>query len=494
MWFHIPKGECRLLINSTVVSPADIVSASDIASATDTPFNLIDALENFSMDWFTPAQLIVIIAVVFIILMLALEFLRSRYALTVTKKFVTLERLPKAFDGTKIAVISDLHQMRFGESNSELAKRIKREEPDYIFFVGDMGDSNKFNVDAFYDLLESLGDKIPIITVPGNHDLRLGGGTLHKNFVREVERSGAVILSNTSAEMVSGGKKLYIYGFCQPLAQDAELPPRKWKFADVSEEDVENLLGKCPTDAPVILLAHDPNPFHCYSAWGADLVLSGHIHGGSIRLPFVGGLFGPEMPALPKYTAGIYTDDDTQMFVTRGLASAIPRFLNPPEIAILTLTRPDSELLQQPAEPFVVMPSFSLKEDEEETVAAGTTDSKPAITEGSKKDKKETGSSKSGKAENSTGKKSGIGKPSGNPVIDRLKSTFSSFGDWFKSESRSLKELLNERLNQLNDFIALMIGKKRSKYSRIADERKQRSTYVAPNQKKKKQPKKRYRK
>jgi len=475
---NVPKGECQLLFSANVASPSDTASYSDITSFSDTPFNLVDALENFSMDWFTTPQLIIIIAVVFLLIMIALEFLRSHFALTVTRKLVTLENLPEAFDGTKIAVISDLHQMRFGEANAELAKRIKREEPDYIFFVGDMGDSRKFNVDAFYDLLESLGDKIPIITVPGNHDLRLGGGTLHKNVVREVERSGAVILSNTSAEMVSGGQKLYIYGFCQPLAQDAELPSSKWNFADVSEDDVFSLLGNRPTDAPVILLAHDPTPFGCYRAWGADLVLAGHLHGGGIRIPFVGGLFGPNMDFFPPYTAGLYQEEDSQMFVTRGLASTVPRFFNPPEIAILTLTRPGSPLLEQPPEPFVVIPSFTLEKD---TYTPGSGHGgNNELTDGNS-------------AENKTAASSTVNS---NDIIGRLKITFTSIGNWFRSETSSLRELLNERLNQVSDFFALMFGKKRSKYSRIADERKKQTTYVAPNKNKSKKnkSKNRYRK
>lgn len=470
-----------------MLSSVTVPSPSDAVSVTDTPFNLVEALETFSIDWFSTKQLIIIIAVVFLLLMIVLEFLRSRYALNVTRTMITLDSLPKTFDGTKLAVISDLHQARFGEYNSELAKRIKRESPDYIFFVGDMGDSKKFNVDAFYDLLESLGDSIPVIAVPGNHDLRLGGGSLHKNFVRETERFGAVILHNTSAEIVSGGNKLHIYGFCQPLAHDAELPSRCWKFADVADSDVEAMLGKCPTDAPVILLAHDPSHIDKYSAWGADLVLSGHHHGGGIRLPFIGGLFGPDGNFLPKYTAGLYRENDTQMFVTRGLGSTVPRFFNPPEIAIVTLTCPDSELLQQPAEPLIVLPHFMPESSDNSAPYLSPANALTSDGDDNSVEKDEGVSKKAA----ATGRNSSTGTEK--TLFSQLKGSITSFKEWFKSENRSLKELLNERLNQLSDFFALMFGKKRSKYSRIADERKQRTTYVAPSSRKKKH-KTRYRK
>lgn len=455
------KGVCRLLLSSIVATPSDTVSISDIVSLTDS-----GKAAGFSL---STGQIIFLCVAVFILIMVILEILRSKYALTVNRKTIVLKSLPKNFDGTKLVVISDLHQMRFGEYNADLAKKINRENPDYIFFVGDMGDSVKFNVDAFYDLLESLGDKTPIIMVPGNHDLRLGGGTVHKNFVREVERAGAVILTNTSAEMVVGGKKLYIYGFCQPLVAEDNVPIERWQFADVTEDDVSSMLGRCPKDAPVILLAHDPRPFQCYKAWGADLILSGHLHGGLMRLPFIGGLFGPDISLLPNYSGGLYSEGKTTMFVTTGLGQSnfppVPRFLNPPEIAVLTLATPESELLNQPEPSIFTMPKFfSVGDDddyEEEAAAARKKDS----------GKKQLGSGKSKKSE----------APKRN-----------SMGEWFKSESRSLRDLLYERFNQVSDFFSLMFGKKRSKYSKVADEKKRRNTYVAPKDKKKK-PTNRYR-
>ena len=146
------------MVLNSVVSPSSI-SSSDIASLTDAAGTV--GIEKSSG---SPAVSIIILSIViFLFIMLVLELLRSKYVLTLTRRFITVDKLPKTFDGTKLAVVSDLHQMRFGDGNSELAKRIKRENPDYIFFVGDMGDSDKFNVDAFYDLLENLGDKIPVL-------------------------------------------------------------------------------------------------------------------------------------------------------------------------------------------------------------------------------------------------------------------------------------------------------------------------------------------
>ncbi|MBQ4312619.1 MAG: metallophosphoesterase [Clostridia bacterium] len=388
------------------------VSGSNVVSGSDAGFSFT----------FGTTGVIITALVIFLLIMTALELLRSRYVLTVNRQFVTMDDLPQPFDGTKVAVVSDLHQMRFGEYNEDLAKRIRREKPSYIFFVGDMGDCAKYDVDAFYDLLESLGSETPIIMVPGDHDLALGGGIVHKNFISEIERAGAVLLNNTCAEMVSGGQKLYIYGFCQPLDEQKDVPATKWSFSEVDDKAVQKMLGKCPSDAPVILLAHDPRPFEYYAGWGASLVLSGHEHGGMLRLPFIGGIVGADKELRPRYSAGIYKRENSKLFVTRGLGSAHSlRFLNAPEIAILTLVRPDSELLEEQTE------------------------------------------------------KSRIDAKSGVQLA--------VIKDWFVSEWRSIRELLDERLRQAQDFFALMMGKKRDRFARAADEKKRSNTYVARDKK-----------
>ena len=374
---------------------------------------------------------IIIILAVFTLIMIGLELLRSKYVLNVTRTVIPMEILPKNFDGTKMVVIGDLHQMRFGEYNELLAKKIKIEEPDYIFFVGDMGDSKKYNVDAFYDLLETLGRDIPFIMVPGNHDLRLGGGKVHKNFLREVSSAGAVLLDNACAEMKAGNDKLYIYGYTQPLKPQKGIDARMWQYASVSGDSLTGALGKCPDDAPVIMLAHDPTYFTRYTEWGADLVLSGHMHGGLIRLPFIGGLLSPNLNFFPKYSAGLYKRGKNSLFVTRGLGTGIFfRFCNPPEISVLTLSRPDTIAKQKAAE--------------------------KARQEAARQNRK-----------------------AGVRVEKGPESPKESISEWFSSEYSSAKSLLQERSNQISDFFSELFGKKKSRFAKEADRRKQRNTYTA---------------
>ena len=424
------------VVSSSVVSGSEALSGTDvITSAADTIVSAADVLPGDP----PVGTIIWICVIVFALLMVAFEFIRSRYVLSVTHREVVLDDLPEAFDGTRIAVISDLHQMRFGDFNEELAKHIRREFPDYIFVAGDMGDAGKYNVDAFYDFLDSLGSDIPLIMVPGRDDLRIGGGAVHRNFLREVEHAGGLMLNNTCAELLSGKSKLYVYGFCPPLEQQEEVPSTEWDYAPVSEEDLPAVLGRCPSDAPVLLLAHDPRPFEAYSRWGARLVLCGYSHGGMVRLPHFGGMFPVDEGKLfPEYTGGVYEMDNCRMIVNRGLGSPKGiRFLNAPEITVVTLSLPES---RKPA------PAASEEEPVEE--------------------KRESAMS----------------------FGERARNQAAIISDWAKGESRSLRELLYERSIQIRDFFGLMFGKKRSRFARAADEKKRQNTYIAPKKPKKQTP------
>ena len=92
-----------------------------------------------------------------------------------------------------------------------------------------------------------------------------------------------------------------------------------------------------------LLLAHSPLALDTYAAWGAELVVSGHVHGGMIRLPVVGGLLSPERKLFPAYSRGHYRQGHTDLIVTGGIAK--PRLFNPPELRIITLQGKDDSSL-----------------------------------------------------------------------------------------------------------------------------------------------------
>lgn len=426
-----PVSHADVVSGSAIVSGADVVSSGTVSS-------VVSASDIGGAGTLSVGAIIWICIIVFALLMIAFEIIRSRYVLSVSHREVVLEDLPEAFDGTRIAVISDLRQMRFGDFNEELAKHIRREFPDYVFFVGDMGDAKKFNVDAFYDLMDSLGSDIPVIMVPGRDDLRIGGGAVHRNFLKEVEHAGGLMLNNSCAELLSGKSKLYVYGFCPPLEPQKDVPSLEWDYASVGEGDLPAMLGRCPSDAPVILLAHDPRPFDAYCNWGAQLVLCGYTHGGIVRLPRLGGMLPvDEGKMFPEYTGGEYVRDNTRMIVTRGLGTPKGlRFLNAPEISMVTLSLPAHR--------------------------------KPAVAEPEEE------------AE--------LRKENRMTFAEKAKNQAAIITDWAKGETRSLRELLYERSIQIRDFFSLMFGKKRSRFAKAADEKKRSNTYVAPKQPKKHTP------
>ncbi len=355
---------------------------------------------------------ILIILAVFAIIMICLELCRSKYVLSTTRKAVTVSGLPDVLDGMKFVVVGDLHSMSFGEKNSELARKIKREKPDYILFTGNMGDAKSVQVEAFYEFLDSIGRDIPVVMVPGRDDLRLGNGALHKNFVKSVADTGGIILNNSRAEINVGGEKIYIYGFCPELRKDEKKPASEWKFQKVRTEDVTNALGVCPKDATVILITNYAKGFESYCRWGASLVLAGGTHGGYRRIPLIDKLIRNKPFS---YTCGEYRLARCKMYVNRGLGSSSKvRFNNPPEISVLSIVRPNSPLLR----------TMPINED----------------------------------------------------------SVSEMFSYWFKSESRAILELLNERTDTLRDWWASVTNKEESVYAKRGNERRDNNVYLSPQE------------
>ena len=155
--------------------------------------------------------------------------------------------------------------------------------------------------------------------------------------MKPIEKLGVKILVNDKAEFCVGGNKFCIYGYDLP-----EKYFEKFNRYVFEEKHVEEALGTCnlTDNCYSILLAHNPVYFKQYAAWGADLTLSGHLHGGIIRLPFIGGVITPQAKLFPRYSAGNYTIGKKEMIVSRGLGThTIPiRFNNKPELSVIHLS------------------------------------------------------------------------------------------------------------------------------------------------------------
>ena len=235
-------------------------------------------------------------------------------------------------------VISDLHGKEFGRDNSRLIAKIEAQDPDVIFLVGDMieCDSDKDDVQRLLSFIEALVPVAPVYFSPGNHELEYI--ETDDTLLEQVVGAGAVVVNDSYVDVEIAGQTLRIggtmgHGF--PFGRTKEEFEASPEYVFLS--DFEN------TDEPKICLAHMPDTFifnGAYNYWDVDLVLSGHTHGGLIRIPFAGGLYAPMQEWFPEYDRGYFLlGDHIQMIITSGLAGYkhIPRINNLPELVVVDI-------------------------------------------------------------------------------------------------------------------------------------------------------------
>lgn len=266
--------------------------------------------------------------------------------LTIKNYQIASEKIPEAFCGTKLAVMTDLHNNSFGKGNEKLLTALEKENPDAILIAGDMltaKEGRDFQVPL--KLLKALSRKYLVYYALGNHEYRLKlspeiYGTMYRDYMGEIEKMDIRVLHNEKAIWKKGNGRINIYGL--EISKNFY-----YRFhPDVMEEEyLEDLLGKKKQEQFSILLAHNPSYFPVYSKWGADLVLSGHNHGGVIRIPGIGGMLSPNYRFFPKYDAGRFEERNSTMILSAGLGShTIPfRVFNPPELIILELKKKKRE-------------------------------------------------------------------------------------------------------------------------------------------------------
>lgn len=227
----------------------------------------------------------------------------------------------------RTVLFSDLHKRRFGRGNHRLISKIANLQPELICIAGDIVSRTETNFSAVRQLLGELTGLAPVIISAGNHETDLPP-TLYAELRRIIAQSGAVYLDNAIQEI----EGVPFAGLTLPRSYY-----RGGGFLGFSGArtctpgTMHRVLGKCP--AGTVLLAHDPLFFPAYAEWGAALVLSGHVHGGAVRLPGVGGLLSPERKFFPPYDKGLYRIGDSEMVVSAGLGKL--RLFDPPEVVLI---------------------------------------------------------------------------------------------------------------------------------------------------------------
>ena len=226
----------------------------------------------------------------------------------------------------KFAVITDLHSSSYGKNIETLIHAVDEQTPDALFLVGDIFDNHYNNKNA-WTFVSAMAQRYPCYYVTGNHEI--ANETLD-NILWQLDGLGVEVLSGHSVTLNIHGQTVRISGV-DDLLHDNCYQQLRHLISLESEEDYH------------ILLSHHPELIEIYNEVGADLVISGHAHGGQWRVPFLfsNGLYAPHQGALPKYTGGLYTFDSWKLLVSRGLdkqSVPYPRIFNRPEVVILTLT------------------------------------------------------------------------------------------------------------------------------------------------------------
>ncbi|MDD6212402.1 MAG: metallophosphoesterase [Clostridiales bacterium] len=244
----------------------------------------------------------------------------------------------KIQESIRIAHITDLHNSIFGEDNQELLDLVKEQMPGLILITGDLLNSSEINTDIATDLITNLSEIAPVYVSLGNHEAEY-----QQNYGTEIiplyEDAGAVVLDSQYQDIEVNGQQLRlggIYGYCLPAKylETKEADPEECAFLS----DFQN------TDSYTILMCHMPV---CWllngglDEWDVDCIFSGHLHGGQVILPLIGGVYAPDMGWFPGRLKGVFSSGDgaSNLILSTGLGNTewMPRINNRPEIVTVDI-------------------------------------------------------------------------------------------------------------------------------------------------------------
>lgn len=268
--------------------------------------------------------LIISISFVILISILIIDLYQSNNCLKVSTHSLDSEKVSSC---VRVGVISDLHGKVFGEDNDVLFEKLKAQNPQIILVVGDMIANDQTadeDINALSVFLNTLCDIAPVYYSVGNHERF---NPRYENIYEVIDSSEAVLLSDEYTDLNVAGINIRLGGITYYRFWDED--------SDVFLEDF------CNTENFKLLMCHHPE----FYQWGIkkydiDLTVSGHTHGGMVKLPILGPLYAPEQGWFPEFGAGLYNEEKGSIAVTTGLASSpsyLPRVFNRPEIMIIDL-------------------------------------------------------------------------------------------------------------------------------------------------------------
>ena len=256
-------------------------------------------------------------------------------------RFVTVEyeiESEKVTKPCRFVLLSDLHNKSYGKDHKRLIKRIDDISPDAVLVAGDMLTAAKGQpIETALSLMRQLSSRYKIYYGMGNHEYRMKQypehyGTMYEDYVAKLSEMGIEPLINESVYLPE-----YNISVCGSIIDRCYY--KKFQKYPMDDSYLSKLLGEPREDTCRLLIAHTPQYFEEYAAWGADVVVSGHVHGGIIRLPVLGGVLSPNMTLFPKYDGGKFVCGKATMILSRGLGThTIPiRVFNPGELVMITM-------------------------------------------------------------------------------------------------------------------------------------------------------------
>lgn len=280
----------------------------------------------------------ILLAIITLIFICVLVIYHDTHSFVVRNYDITSTKVSKDYT---FVLLSDLHGYVYGNNNDKLLEAIDRANPDAILCAGDMftahTEDGKINYEPGRHLLTELAGKYPVYAGNGNHEHKIKSNTVifgnqFDRYRASLRKAGVNTLENDSLYIPEAN--IRITGLDLGLEYF-----RKVVKKSMDMDYIDKLVGHSDKSTFQVLIAHNPQYFENYADWGADLTVSGHVHGGIIRLPFVGGVISPSIALFPKYDGGKYVRDDKNMILSRGLGthSIHVRFLNPGEADVIRI-------------------------------------------------------------------------------------------------------------------------------------------------------------
>ncbi|MBQ6841458.1 MAG: metallophosphoesterase [Bacilli bacterium] len=274
------------------------------------------------------------IEVIVIVLIIVILFIYLYWELTtldVTNYKIKNEKLPKEFNGYKIAHISDFHNTKSNKLKKNILKSLLKNRPDILAITGDFIDSRRTNMNISLEFIKQVKD-IPIYYVAGNHESRIKD---YPKFKKELTKLGITVLENEKVTLKNRKETIELIGLQDPSFETGELNSEQMK------KIVDNYLKSLVSKSFNVVLLHRPELMEVLVKNNIDVAFHGHAHGGQIIIPFIGPIIAPNQGFFPKFTSGVHEQNKTSVVISRGIGNSLCpiRINNHPELIYVTLNK-----------------------------------------------------------------------------------------------------------------------------------------------------------